>query len=73
MYVKLNLETIQFYLIKLVTDFYWQPSYLLGEIAPLLATTDTSSYIIKVINGQAKCISRVTEANKPKRPKGPVL
>ncbi len=29
----LNLKTIKFYLIKLATDFYWQPSYLLDERA----------------------------------------
>jgi hypothetical protein len=27
----LNLNTIKFSLIKLATDFYWQPSYFLGE------------------------------------------
>jgi hypothetical protein len=34
MYVWLNLKTIKFYIIKLTADFYWQPSYLLGERAP---------------------------------------
>ncbi len=33
--VWLNLKTIKFYLIKLATDIYWQPSYLLGETFPL--------------------------------------
>jgi hypothetical protein len=37
MYVLLYLETIKFYLIKLATDSYWQPSYLLVERASLLA------------------------------------
>ncbi len=32
-YVWLNLRTIKFYFIKLATDFYWQPNYLLGERA----------------------------------------
>ena len=27
------LKTVKFYLIKLATDFYWQPSYFLGERA----------------------------------------
>ncbi len=31
MYVWLNLKTIKFYLIKVATDFYRQPIYLLGE------------------------------------------
>jgi hypothetical protein len=31
MNVTQNLKTIQFYLIKLATDFYQQPSYLLDE------------------------------------------
>ena len=31
MYVSINLKTIKFYLIKLATDCYSQPSYLLGE------------------------------------------
>ncbi len=31
MYVWLDLETIKFYLIKLATDFYWQPRCLFGE------------------------------------------
>ncbi len=34
MYVWLNLKTIKFYIIKLTADFYWQPSYLVGERAP---------------------------------------
>ena len=33
MYVWLNLKTIKFYLIKIAPDFYWQPSYVLGERA----------------------------------------
>jgi hypothetical protein len=32
-YASLNLKPINFYLIKLSTDFYWQPSYLLGKRA----------------------------------------
>ncbi len=28
-------KTIKFYLIKLTTDFYWQPSYLLDKISSL--------------------------------------
>jgi hypothetical protein len=35
MYVRLNLKTIKFYLITLATDFYRQPSYLMGERASL--------------------------------------
>ncbi len=35
MSVGLNLETIHFYLIKVATDFYLQPSYLLGERSSL--------------------------------------
>ncbi len=35
MYVWLNLRTTKFYLIKLATDGYWQPSYLLDERASL--------------------------------------
>ncbi len=35
MYFWLNLRKMKFYLIKLATDFYWQPSYLLGERASL--------------------------------------
>jgi len=31
MYVWTNLKTVKFYLIKLATDFYWQPNYLFGE------------------------------------------
>jgi hypothetical protein len=31
MYVWINLKTIKFYLIKLATDLYWQPIYLLSE------------------------------------------
>jgi hypothetical protein len=31
MYILLNLKLIKVYLIKLATDFYWCPSYLLGE------------------------------------------
>ncbi len=31
----LNLRKMKFYLIKLATDFYWQPSYLLGERASM--------------------------------------
>jgi len=34
-YVWLTLKTIKFYWIKLVTDLYLQPSYLLGERASL--------------------------------------
>jgi hypothetical protein len=34
-YVWLNLKTIKFNLMKLATDFYWQPSYLLVERASL--------------------------------------
>jgi len=30
MYVWLILETIKFYMIKWGTDFYWQPSYVIG-------------------------------------------
>jgi hypothetical protein len=33
MYMRLNLKTIKFSLIKLATDFYWQPSYILVERA----------------------------------------
>jgi hypothetical protein len=35
MHVWLNLKTIKCYLIKLATDFEWQPSYLVGERASL--------------------------------------
>ncbi len=35
MYVWLNLKTIKYYFLKLATDFYWQPSYSLGERASL--------------------------------------
>ncbi len=35
MYILLDLKTIKFALIKLSTDFYWQPTYLLGERASL--------------------------------------
>ncbi len=35
MHVWLNLKTIKFYLIKLATDFYWQPSCLRDERASL--------------------------------------
>ncbi len=37
MCVWLNLKPIKFYLVKIATDFYWQPSYLLGERASLLS------------------------------------
>jgi len=37
MRVWLNVKTIKFYLKILATDFYWQPSYLLGERASLLS------------------------------------
>jgi hypothetical protein len=33
--VWLNLKTIKFCVTKLATDFYWQPSYLMGEIPSL--------------------------------------
>jgi hypothetical protein len=35
MYVWINLKTIKSYLIKLATEFYWQPSCLLGERSSL--------------------------------------
>ncbi len=35
-YIRLNLKTIKFYLIKLATEFYWQPCYLLSERASLM-------------------------------------
>jgi hypothetical protein len=35
MYVWLNLERIKFYLIKLASDFYFQPSFLLSERSSL--------------------------------------
>ncbi len=37
----LYLKTIKFYLIKLATYFYWQPSYLLGDGASLTKYTKT--------------------------------
>ncbi len=43
-YVWLNLKTIQFYIRKLSIDFYWQPSYLLGERASLLEKTCSPDY-----------------------------
>jgi hypothetical protein len=35
MYILLNSETIKFQLLKLATDFYQQPSYLVDEKSPL--------------------------------------
>ncbi len=35
MYVRLNLKTIKFNLMKLATDFYGQPIFLVGERASL--------------------------------------
>ncbi len=50
MHVWLNLKAIKFYLIKLAPDFYWQPSYLLGERASFdtnLTTSEASEKVTK--------------------------
>jgi hypothetical protein len=47
MHVWLNLETIKFYLIKLFTDFYWQPSYWLGELASFNSQSPEASSLKK--------------------------
>ena len=44
MYVGLNLKTVKFYLIKLATDFYWQPSYILGERSSFLPGVNALAY-----------------------------
>ncbi len=46
MYVWLYLKTIKFYVIKLITDFYWQPSYLLSERASLWIVYIGECYVI---------------------------
>ncbi len=46
MCVWLNLKTIKFYLIKFATDFYQQPSNLLGERASLDIYTSSLSALL---------------------------
>ncbi len=48
--VWLNLKTIKFYLINLATDFYGQPSYLLGEGASLHEINYYSFFYRKMSN-----------------------
>ncbi len=57
-YKLFDLNAIKFYFIKLVTDLYWQPSYLLGERASL--NSGMGLYPPYLDNCDINTVSRVT-------------